>query len=220
MRPERKVRNAMPFWQNHSLFQHFRHSAALYLVHHDNLPDHHAHRVRWRIFQKISGCVITPRRIHATLGPLSRGSLCKDKIRNHVLEGKWKTRVLLRRLSQFFSLRQQDAWFFTEPLRQDFWYSAYISSALTIRPFQIRLCAHRPRGLCVHHAVGDHRALLRHHLPSQEARPQALAHILLRIRSCTLQPAEVLRIKVCARWKIFGIELSMENLRVSFDFLV
>ena len=61
---------------------------------------------------------------------------------------------------------------------------------------QVRLRAHRARGVGVHHAVGDDRALLRHHVPPQEAQPQALAHSLIRLGRRPLQPPEVLRIKV------------------------
>ena len=61
---------------------------------------------------------------------------------------------------------------------------------------QVRLRAHRARGVGVHHAVGDDRALLRHHVPPQEAQPQALAHSLIRLGGSPLQPPEVLRIKV------------------------
>ena len=61
---------------------------------------------------------------------------------------------------------------------------------------QVWFRAHRARGVGVHHAVGDDRALLRHHVPPQEAQPQALAHSLLRLGGSPLQPPEVLRIKV------------------------
>ena len=69
----------------------------------------------------------------------------------------------------------------------------YVGIVLLI---QLRLRAHRARGVGVHHAVGDDRALLRHHVPPQEAQPQALAHPLISLGGRPLQPPEVLRIKV------------------------